>query len=88
MGEEYMSGERSLDVAIATEIARLRQDVTRLEKETASLREQLEEMQKENRDFATMAVEAQEQNVAAPVRVAVSGARPATDERGAVELFP
>ncbi len=60
-----MSGKHSLDAAIATEIARLRQDVTRLEKETTSLREQLKDMQKENREFATMAVEAQEQNIAA-----------------------
>ncbi len=52
-------------MAIATEIARLREDVTRLEKEKASLEEQLEQVQKENREFATMAVDAQEQNIAA-----------------------
>ena len=60
-----MSRDESLDSAIAMEIARLREDVTRLEKEKASLEEQLEQVQNENRDFATMCVEAQEQNSAA-----------------------
>jgi len=52
-----MSNQNS-DATIANEIARLRAEVTRLESE-------LEQVQKENRDFATMCVEAQEQNIAA-----------------------
>ncbi len=60
-----MSEHVNLDAAIANEIARLRVEVTRLEQENASLTSELEQVQKENRDFATMAVEAQEQNVAA-----------------------
>jgi len=54
-----------LDTAIAIEIARLRAEVTRLEKEKTALASELEQVQEENRDFATMVVEAQEQNIAA-----------------------
>ena len=60
-----MSRDRSLDAAIANEIVQLRTEVTRLEKEKASLTSELGQVQKENRDFATMCVEAQEQNIAA-----------------------
>jgi signal transduction protein with GAF and PtsI domain len=60
-----MSSHGNLDTAIANEIARLRAEVTRLEKEKTALANELEQVQKENRDFATMAVDAQEQNIAA-----------------------
>ncbi len=60
-----MSNHGNSDAAIANEIARLRAEVTRLEQENASLTSELEQVQKENRDFATMTVEAQEQNIAA-----------------------
>ncbi len=60
-----MSSHGDLDTAIAIEIARLRAEVTRLEKEKTALASELEQVQEENRDFATMVVEAQEQNIAA-----------------------
>lgn len=46
------------------EVARLRDERTRLEEQNRSLTIQLEQVRKENRDFASMAVEVQEQNVA------------------------
>ncbi len=60
-----MSNHVNLDSAIAIEIARLRAEVTRLEKEKTALASELEQVRQENRDFATMAVDAQEQNIAA-----------------------
>ena len=60
-----MSNHGNLDPTIANHIALLRAEVTRLEKEKLSLTSEIEQVQKENRDFATMCVEAQEQNIAA-----------------------
>ena len=60
-----MSNHGNLDPTIANEVALLRAEVTRLEGEKLSLTSELEQVQRENRDFATMCVEAQEQNIAA-----------------------
>lgn len=51
---ETMGNDGALDPTIANEIALLRAEVTRLEREKFSLTSELEQVQKENRDFATI----------------------------------
>jgi GAF domain-containing protein len=57
-----MTNKKDADTPAAEEIARLREQVERLQEEKSTLQKDLERIEKENQDFASLYVQAQDQN--------------------------